>query len=156
MKTTSTSIRILAAIALIAPAAARDIRLADCPEPVRNTIQTNARDGKIEDVEVIERQGKTTYIADVDLKGGLDLNLYISADGTLIKTSEDIRLADAPEAVRTTLQGLGGRVDDIDKITTGNTVTYDADIERHGQADLDVIVSSDGKVIRQIEDRDED
>lgn len=156
MNTTSTSIRILAAVALIAPAAARDIRLADCPDPVRKTIEANARDGKIEEVEMIERQGKTTYIADIDLKGGLDLNLYISAEGTLIKTSEDIRLADAPEAVRTTLQGLGGRVDDIDKITEGNTVTYDADVDRHGQADLDVIVSTDGKIVRQTEDRDED
>ena len=156
MNTTATSIRILAAIALIAPAAARDVKLADCPEPVRTTIQANSRDGKIEDVELIERQVKTTYIADIDLKGGLDLNLYISSDGTLVKTSEDIRLADAPEAVRATLQGLGGRVDDIDKITEGNTVTYDADIDRHGQADLDVIVSTDGKVIRQTEDRDDD
>ncbi|MCW1924985.1 hypothetical protein OKA05_20650 [Luteolibacter arcticus] len=152
----TTSIRILAAIALIAPAAARDIRLADCPEPVRQTIQTNSRDGKIEEVEMIERQGKTIYIADIDLKGGYDLNLYVSAEGSLVKTTEDIRLAAAPEAVRTALRGLGGRVDDLDKITEGNTVSYDADIERHGQADLDVIVSTDGKVLRQTEDRDED
>ncbi|MCW1885575.1 hypothetical protein OKA04_12620 [Luteolibacter flavescens] len=152
----TTSIRILAALALIAPAASRDIRLADCPEPVRNVIQSNARDCKIEEVEVFQREGKTIYIAEVDLKGGIDLNLYVSAEGALLKTKEDIRLADAPEAVRTTLQGLGGRVDDLDKITEGETVTYDADIERHGQPDLDVIVAADGKVVRQTEDRDDD
>lgn len=150
------SISILAACAIIAPVAARDIRLADCPEAVRNVIQSNARDGKVKEVEVHQREGKTIYVAEVDLKGGIDLNLYVSAEGSLLKTKEDMRLADAPEAVRTTLQGLGGRVDDLDKITEGETVTYDADIERHGQADLDVVVAEDGKVIRQTEDRDDD
>lgn len=59
-------------------------------------------------------------------------------------------------AVRATLRGLGGRVDDLDKITVGETVTYDADIDRTGQPDLDVLVSADGKIVRQTEDRDDD
>lgn len=156
MKMSSSSILAagLFSLAFVAPALAREIKLTDCPQPVQSAINSNARDGRVDEVEMVQFQGNTVYIAEVDLKGDVDLNLHVAPDGKLIKTVEDIRLSAAPEAVRTALKALGGHVDDIDLITTGSTVTYDADVERHGEPDLDVIVSAEGKIIRQTEDRD--
>lgn len=144
----------LFSLAFVAPALAREIKLTDCPQPVQSAVTSNARDGRVDEIEMVQIEGKTVYIAEIDLKGDVDLNLHVAPDGKLVKTVEDIRLSAAPEAVRSALKALGGHVDDLDLITAGSTVTYDADVERHGQADLDVIVSADGKIIRQTEDRD--
>lgn len=155
MKTSSSILTAgLFSIAFIAPALARDVRLADCPQPVQSAVTSNARDGRVDEVEMVQIQGETVYIAEVDLKGGADLKLHVAPDGKLIRTVEDIRLSTAPEAVRSALKALGGHVDDIDLITAGSTVSYDADVERHGEPDLDVIVSAGGKIIGQAEDRD--
>jgi uncharacterized membrane protein YkoI len=156
MKATSiVSLAALAAIATATPAAARDVALSDCPEAVRSTIEAHARGGRVEEVEQVRVRGALVYIADVELKGGADLHLHVSPAGALVKTVEDLRQADAPEAVRAALRQLGGRVDDLDKVTTGGTVTYHAEIDRPGQADLDVVVSADGRELRQTEDRDD-
>lgn len=156
MKLSSSSILTagLFSLAFVAPALAREIKLTDCPQPVQSAITSNTRDGRVDEIEMVQIQGKTVYIAEIDLKGEVDLNLHVSSDGKLVKTVEDIRLSAAPEAVRSALKALGGHVDDIDMITVGSTVTYDADVERHGQPDLDVVVSAEGKIIRQTEDRD--
>jgi uncharacterized membrane protein YkoI len=143
-------------ITSIAPAQAREVRFADCPQPVQATINSNTREGRIDEVEMVQIKGQTVYVAEIDLKGDLDLRIHVAPDGTLIKTVEDQRLSAVPEAVRTALLALGGHVDDIDKITTGSTITYEVDIDRHGAPDLDVIVAADGKIIRQTEDRDDD
>jgi hypothetical protein len=43
-------------------------------------------------------------------------------------------------------------VDDVDKETAGQTVTYHVEIDRHGAPDLEVIVSADGAILKQTEE----
>ncbi|QJE98014.1 hypothetical protein [Luteolibacter luteus] len=156
MKTIATiSVLALATSFASAQTQRREIRLADCPQAVQSTIQSNARGGHIDEVDFISIDGKEIYIAEVDLPRDRDLKVYVSGNGTLSKTLEDIALREAPEAVRNAVQGLGGTVDDVDKEIAGQVVTYHVEIERHGARDLDVVVSSDGTILSQTEDADD-
>jgi uncharacterized membrane protein YkoI len=153
------TIHIIASIALGSmPAFAdydQDIRLDDCPAPVRETIQANARDGKIDEIEIISIGDKRIYIAEVDLPRDIDLKVFVNGDGSLVKTREDVRNDEIPVFVGEAAKQLGGTVDDVEKETAGRTVTYHVDIERLGAPDLDVVLDASGKVISKTEEADD-
>lgn len=133
----------------------REIRLTDCPQAVQSTIQGNARGGHIDEVDFISIDGKDIYIAEVEQPQDRDLKVYVSGNGTLVKTLEDIALSEAPEAVRNAVQGLGGRIDDVDKETAGQVVSYHLEIDRHGAPDFDVVVSAEGSILSRTEEADD-
>ena len=134
---------------------ADDMKLEQCPAAVQDTIRANARDGRIDDINLITIEGRALYVAEVDLKGDKDLKLHVGSDGKLIKTREDAVLGDAPDAVQDAVKKLmpaGGKVDDVDKETATGKITYHVEIDRPNAADLDVVVADDGTVIRRTED----
>ena len=142
----------------IAQAGAREIRLNDCPPAVQATIRENMREGKLDEIEAYTLQGKSLYVAEVELPEDRDLKVHVAADGALIKTREDSSLAEVPAAVQTAVEGIvtnGGKVDDVDKETTGKTVTFHVEIDRSGAPDLHAVVSLDGKILSQQEEIDD-
>lgn len=159
-KTTQTISRIFAltfAGTMIASADpdGQDIKLADCPAEVRATIEKNAGEGKIDDIEFIQIEDKKMYVADVDLVDGRDRTLYVNATGKLLKISEDIAEKSLPAAVRDAIAKFNGHVDDADKVTEGEKVSYHIDLERRGKTDLELVLSNAGEVISQHEDQDD-
>jgi uncharacterized membrane protein YkoI len=141
----------------LASVMAADVRLADCPAAVRATIQENQRDGRVDEVEMYQIEGKSLYVAEVDLPNHRDLKIHVRADGSLLKTREDSALAEVPEAVRQAASARlgGGTVDDVDKETVGKTVTYHIEVDRKGAADVDLVIAEDGKILSETEDYDD-
>jgi uncharacterized membrane protein YkoI len=133
----------------------REVRLDDCPAPVRETILANSRDGKIDEVELIGIEDKKIYIAEVDLPRDIDLKVFVNGDGSLLKTREDVRNDEIPAFVGELARELGGTVDDVEKETTGKTVTYHVDIDRNGAPDLEVVLDVSGKVIKKTEETED-
>ncbi|MFC7337358.1 hypothetical protein ACFQY0_09245 [Haloferula chungangensis] len=131
---------------------AREVKIDDCPTAVQATIRQNSGEGKIDEIDFLSLEGKEIYIAEVELPGDKDLKVYVSGDGNLLKTREDVALKEVPEAVRTAISGLEGSVDDIDRETAGKTVTYEVELDRHGKPDLEVTLSADGRVLSQKEE----
>lgn len=134
-----------------------DVSLDQCPPAVRETIQKHLRNGKIDEIERKHVGDRSIYIAEVELPGRRDdndLEIHVAEDGKLLKLIEDIDLKDVPAPVRDTLRGFGGKIDDIDRVESGGQVTYHAEIDRENDHDLDVVVASDGKVIRETRDDD--
>ena len=81
--------------------AGNELELEQCPANVQETIRTNARGGDVDEVNAITIDDVTLYWAEVDVpERREDLKLLIGSDGKLIKTREEIDLADAPTAVR--------------------------------------------------------
>ena len=132
----------------------RELRLSECPQAVQSTVQGNARGGQIDEVDLISIDGKDIYIAEINLPRDRDLKVYVSGNGSLVKTREDILIREAPAAVRSAVQVLG-IIDDIDKETAGQTVTYHVEVDRQGARDLDVVVSADGSILSQTEENDD-
>lgn len=133
----------------------KEVRLDDCPAPVRETLVANSRGGKIDEVDLIELGGKQIYIAEVDLPRDIDLKVYVNGDGTLVKTREDVRNDEIPGFVNTVVTELGGRLDDVEKETMGKTVTYHVEVDLAGKPDVDVVLDADGKVISKTEEIDD-
>ena len=72
------------------------------------------------------------YIVEIDLKGFRGAKLYISGDGTLRKTVEEIRFKDLPEPVRLSVSGYAtrkGKVEDVEKLIINGAVLYQDEIE---------------------------
>jgi|GEM_PF-2299527 len=133
-----------------------EVRLHECPENVRKEITQRMQGGKLDEVKIINLQGKPVYVAEVDFTKDREVKIYVSGDGTFMKTREEIRLVQAPAAVREALFKFQGRVDDleIEKATVegGEKVTYLAEIDRKGAPDIDVVVTPAGEVLSQQEE----
>ncbi|MCW1885099.1 hypothetical protein OKA04_10200 [Luteolibacter flavescens] len=144
----------LVSIATLATAGARDIRLADCPPAVRSTIEANARGGVIDEVDLIAIEGNEIYIGEVELPRDLDLKIYVSGSGTLLKTREDISLRSMPGFIREAVSKHGGKIDDVEKEVQNGKVTWHVEIDRKGIPDLKVVLNAEGSVISETEDLD--
>lgn len=129
-----------------------DLRLDQCPPAVQATIREHSRGGPIDDIDRIGIEGNVIYRAEIDLPRDQDLKLYVSGNGALLKTLEEITLAEAPEAVRRVAQEQGGTIDDVARETKGQTVTYHVEIDRRGQADLDLVLAENGAILSRVEE----
>jgi uncharacterized membrane protein YkoI len=133
----------------------REIRLADCPAAVRESITQHSRGGHVEEVGHVRIGSHALYVAEVDLAGGRDLEIHVDASGKLIETREETTLAELPVPVRSATGNLGGSPDDIECHVNDGTTTYHLEIERRGRPDLDVVLAADGQVISQAEEADD-
>lgn len=152
----------LAAIALLAATAmplptvrAEDIKLSATPPLVQATIQQYQRDGKVEDVETKTAEGQTWYEAEVKLANDRDLKIHVRADGSLIKTSEEIALTEVPPVVQDAANKAvpTGKVDKVHRvITNGLTTTYKIEIDRSGADDVKLEITETGTVLGKEKD----
>ncbi len=145
------------ATALTLTANARDIRFEDCPAGVRQSIEAKLEGGRIDDIESVILNGNTRYIVDIEGPGRRDLTLRLSPSGRILIESEDLTLKQCPTKVRKAIEQAvamkaGWSIDDIDQVTNSKGVRFHVDIDRRGQRDLKLVISSNGSVIkRQVE-----
>lgn len=133
-------------------AQAVEVRLKDCPAPVRATIESKLQGGKLDDIDRVTRNGTTRYIVDIDGPARRDITFHLTPAGAVVFTSEDINLSQAPKAVRTAVANLlksGWKVDDVDRETTAGSVRFRVDIDRRNQRDLEFLIGPKGKVLKR-------
>lgn len=125
----------------------QDIRFDDCPAKVKATIRANTGGGIIDDLELLRIDGRIIYIADIDISGGRDRELFVLGNGNLLKIREDMAFRKLPEAVKRTVKSFSGRVDDVDLEISGGTKTYQVELDRYGKPDLNLLLSESGEVL---------
>jgi hypothetical protein len=158
MKTLKSSITLIA-LALLGTAIylrADELGLEQCPAVVQETIRANARGGDVDDVNSIIIEGRSIYLIEVEVPKK-DLKLLVDSDGKLIKTREELTVAEIPGAVRETATKLvpeEGEIDEIDKEVAEGKTTYIVQIDRPKAPDLQLVVAEDGTLISQTEDDD--
>lgn len=153
----------IAAVAAFAPPASagkNDLTLAECPQAVQATIQQALRNGVLDEIELAHSAEGVLYVAEVDLPGKRELEVYVAADGRLLWTEEDVAWTDLPARVQATLSQQAGDVADIEDIkryTRGKTVTYTAEIDFPGKGapEFDVEVAADGRLLSSVEELDD-
>jgi hypothetical protein len=128
-------------------------RLAEAPAAVRQTVSGHSRGGVLDEFDTITIDGKTIYIAEVELPA--ELKIYIAENGSLLRTREEIEFSSAPEAVRGAATALGGCIDGIKLEISGRTTVYLIEIDRPGRPDLDVTLSPDGTILSRHEETDD-
>lgn len=159
----ATPLAIAALAAFAAPASAGDdyeLALAECPQPVQATIQQAARDGALDEIELVRYPNGDLYVAEIDLPGKREREVYVAPDGRLVSTEEEIAWNELPARVQATLvrqAGNAAHVEDIVRVTSGKTVTYAAEIDFPGKGapELDVEVAADGRLLSSVEEHDD-
>ena len=143
--------------AFAAQAEAGEISLDACPAAVQSTVRQHERQGRVDEVESYEIQGKALYVVEIKLPTKRELKLHISPDGALVKLSEEISLEELPEAVRAVVveKAAGGTVDDLEKETIGKVVTYRIEVERKQLPDLDLLLDVAGGILSEKEEMDD-
>jgi uncharacterized membrane protein YkoI len=132
---------------------ADDLEFDDCPATVQETIRANARGGEVDDVNLLLVEGLSLYYVKIDLPGERDLKMLVGTDGKLIKTQEQLTVADTPEVVRQAVSKLvpEGTLDDIDKEVADGKTTYLVEIDRPKREDLNLVFAEDGTLLSQSE-----
>jgi hypothetical protein len=129
-----------------------DVSLASCPEAVQATILGNLHGGKVDEIKRIEVDDRVLYIVEIDRKAAKDIKLHISGTGALLKTVEEVRLRDLPEAVRTAVAGVtagGGRASDIDRVVVEERVEYHVQVRRPKGPKLRFVFDEAGVLLGQ-------
>lgn len=132
---------------------AKEIRLKDCPAAVKKTISARLDGGKIDDIDRVLIKGKTRYLVDIDGPGRRDVTFRITPSGKVVRKAEDVVFNECPKAVRAAIDNLleaGWQIDDIDRITQNKVVTFRVEIDSNNAPDLQVTISSSGKVTKKV------
>lgn len=153
---TITTLSVLALTTALASAGIEraELRIEECPAAVQTTVEAHARGGVIDEVDLIAIEGKEIYIAEVELPRDRDLKIYVSGNGSLVKTREELSLRELPAFIRDVTREYGGTLDDVEKEVADGQVTYHVEIDRKGMPDLDVVLNAEGGVIRETEEND--
>jgi len=146
-----------------------EISLAQAPQAVRTTILAQAQGSPVDEIEMETENGQTVYEAEV-LIGGKKVEIEVAADGTLLGTEMDdeeddeedenevqISLADAPQAVQTTLakEATGAEIKEIEREIEGGQTVYSAEVMIGGQ-EVEFEIAPDGTLLgKKVEDEDE-
>lgn len=132
----------------------KEVALADCPVAVQDTIKANLGKGTLDDIEAVTRDGSTLYKAEVDLPGDDDLKLYISEQGSLVKTVTEVPLSALPAAGQDALKALAtgtDKIEDTEKHVEGDKTSFQAEIDRENGPDLKVVLDQNGVILSQKE-----
>jgi uncharacterized membrane protein YkoI len=129
-----------------------EVALASCPAPVQAAIESHKQGGKLDEIKLINVEGRQLYVVDLDLAGKRDLKLHVTADGAVVKTREDVSLAQAPVAVKTAAEKLvptGGHIEDVEKEVANGKTTYVVEIDVKNGTDIKAVFAEDGSVLSQ-------
>ncbi|AFM04328.1 Protein of unknown function (DUF2874) [Bernardetia litoralis DSM 6794] len=129
---------------------AQDIPQSQVPSLVINNFQMAFP--KVYDIEW-EMDGN---LYKVEFEKGLfskDYDIWYDQTGKIIRQKEDISNSDLPQAITSTIKSqFGGyRIDEAQKNTEGQTITYKVELENFSQ-EWKVIFDANGKIIQKIAD----
>ena len=108
-------------------AKAQELTLAQCPAVVQATIRNNGQGGTLNEIKLVDRDGVSLYVAEIDLGEKRDLKLYITQEGSISRSRQEIVFNQVPPAVRRAVLSVmpaGAEVTDVDMETADGTSTY--------------------------------
>ena len=116
------------------------------PAAAQQAIKQHAPETAIQKIEKDDEDGKTSYEFQI-VEGGKKSEITVTPDGKLLSVEEVVALADAPAAVRQTLeaQATGGKMGTVEKVTEDGKMTFETKVEKDGKK-LEITVAPDGKV----------
>jgi uncharacterized membrane protein YkoI len=145
----------------------------ELPTAVQNTVRGQAGIARVEDIDIVTRNGQTNY--NVAFKReGKTVELWIDGQGNLLPDGQATAVGSAasqprthlaagskatfeelPGAVQNTLRtySQGARIEDIDKGTLQGRTVYEAAFKHQGK-NIELRVAEDGKLVRdEVNDR---
>lgn len=134
------------------------MKLADVPEPVRKTIQMQAKGREIADIDRETWKGQTVYEVEF-AQTGRNAQIHVAEDGTIVKDERagkglkglfmGTQLEDTPPAVQATIKREAGNreIADIDKETRSGRTLYEVEFKQPGR-NVELHIAEDGSIVR--------
>lgn len=141
---------LIVAMMRVSIARAGEIPQQACPPAVLATLRQEMQSGHLDSIKHLSIEGRSLYIAEVDLPGDRDLRIHMDSQGRLLKTREEIPLEAAPQPVRdavTRLMPPNGHLDDVFREKVQGKTTYRIEIDRTQERDLNFHLAEDGSQI---------
>ena len=120
------------------------MKLSDLPPAVQKAIEVQTKDAEIKGFSTETEKGKTFYEAETRFNGhGRDL--LFDKTGALVEVEEETPIDSIPAPARNAIQKKAGdgRVHKVEMVTSGSSVSYEAEIVRNGKKS-EFAVKSDG------------
>ncbi len=152
----------LATITLVAASTAfsfvnadeKTVKLADCPEAVRKTIEHEAKGAKIASVTESTEDDGTEFSTEAKI-GERTYEIRVDTEGTLLEMSlmvddDEVKFSDAPAAVRETLlkESGGAKFEDLEKDIKYGVVVFNAVVPIKGK-EYSFVVAANGTLIEK-------
>lgn len=125
---------------------AQDIPQSEVPSVILNKFKSEFP--KAKDIEWETKAD--LYNVEFEIGRSADHEIWYDKSGNQVKHKEDISKNQLPKAVTNTLQKdfKGYRIDDVEKFTTGSTVSYKMELNSMTK-DWDIEIDSNGKILKQ-------
>ena len=147
--------KLIAAAALFAALGCADdkeikVKMRDLPEPVRKTVQEQAKGASLRGLSKEVEDGKTYYEAELRVAGhGKDV--LMDEAGAVVEVEEEVPMASLPDAARDSLRKsiAGGKLVKLESISKNGAITaYEAAIKKGGKTS-EVKVTPEGKPVEK-------
>jgi uncharacterized membrane protein YkoI len=134
------------------------MKLADVPEPVRKTIEMEAKGREVADIDRETWKGRTVYEVEF-AQTGRNAQIHVAEDGTIVKDDRagkglkglfmGTQLEDTPPAVQATIKREAGtrEIADIDKETRAGRTIYEVEFKQPGR-NIELDIAEDGSIVR--------
>jgi len=123
------------------------VSLSETPAVVQKTIQAQAGDGTLGEIDKDLDGGETVYNVELTAKDGTERDFTVDEDGTLL--SVEVPLDETPAAVQKSVQTLKrqGELEEIDKNLDDSETTYDIELTAKDGGEKDFTIADDGTLL---------
>jgi uncharacterized membrane protein YkoI len=146
MRTNMTVAVLSVAFLVTAAASEKKVQMKDLPLAVQKAVEAETKGATLKGLAKEVEKGQTFYEAETTVNGHTR-DLLFDATGKLVEIEEELAMDNAPDAVKSALAGKG-KVLKLESVKKGDTITYEAQVERNGKKS-EVALDASGKPIKQ-------
>jgi uncharacterized membrane protein YkoI len=130
-------------------AAEKKIQSKDLPPAVQKAVPAETKGAEIKGYNQETEKGKTFYEVETVLNGK-SRDLLFDASGALVEVEEEVALDSIPSAAKAAIEkrAASGKVDKVESVTKGQSVSYEAEITSKTGKRSEVAVKADGSPVK--------
>jgi hypothetical protein len=128
----------------------QNVTIDQTPPPVQTTITTELGNAPIDEIQVNNENGTTTYEVEATVNGN-QVELNIAADGTVLSKAEEIALTELPAAVQAAVNqaAAGATIQEAEKVTEGGKISYEVRASSAQGGRIRLTIAEDGTILEQ-------
>jgi len=135
----------------------KEVKFADLPANVQKAAKAIMKDGKVDEVEIEKKKGKTRYEIEFT-KGEKEVSIKLDDKGNLLETETEIELKEAPKPVQEAIKkemGEKGELEELEKEVKKGKTVYKVEIEI-GEKEIKLHLDPSGKILKKKIEEDDD
>ena len=149
MKTLLFTVAGCALFGLTVSAAEKKMKIQDLPPAVQQTVKDQTKNATLVGVTKEVEKGKTQYELETKANGKTR-DLIIDESGAIVLVEQEVTLDSIPAPAKAAIEkkAAGGKITKVETLTKGNTVTYEAALQK-GLKKSEVTVTADGTEVKE-------